>query len=236
MFKQIRIRHISEEVFNQIKSAILEGKVKPGEKLPTEQELIKELGVSRGPIREALKLLKNMGFIETRQGGGSYVRSLVANRVGDPLNLIMKDNIEKIFELLEVRKEIETWSAYHAAHRANEEDIEALGRIVDETKTHIEKEKMPPTRLDADFHLAIAQCSYNTIQAHLTYTVYDIFKDYFNFLIENICFSTKYQQAIYSQHADIYGAIKGRDAEGARHLMMDHLSFVDAELRRQTGK
>ncbi len=57
MFKQIKVRHISEEVFDQIKSAILEGKLKPGEKLPAEREMMKELGVSRIPIREALKLL-----------------------------------------------------------------------------------------------------------------------------------------------------------------------------------
>jgi GntR family transcriptional repressor for pyruvate dehydrogenase complex len=236
MFKPIKIRHISEEVFSQIKTAILEGRVKPGEKLPTERELIEELGVSRVPIREALKLLKNMGFIETRQGGGSYVRSLLDDRVRDPLNSIIKDNIEKIFELLEVRKEIETWSAYYAAHRASASDLDAMERIIGETRSYIEKEKTPPTRLDADFHLAIARCSCNTIQAHLTYTVYDIFKDYLNFLIENICFNKKYQQAIYSQHSAVYEAIKERDAQKARDRIMEHLSFVDEELRRQTGR
>jgi GntR family transcriptional repressor for pyruvate dehydrogenase complex len=236
MFKQIKVRHISEEIFDQIQSAILEGKLKPGEKLPTERELMKELGVSRVPIREALKLLGNMGFIETRQGGGSYVRSLLADRVRDPLNLIIKDNIEKIFELLEVRKEIETWSAYYAAQRATADDIARLGHIIDEMKNYFEKEKTPPTKLDADFHLAIAQCSCNTIQAHLTFTIYDIFKDYFNFLIENICFNKKYLQAIYDQHFAIYNAIKLRNGEDARNRIMEHLTFVDGELRRETER
>ena len=235
MFKQIKVRHISEEVFDQIKTAILEGKLKPGEKLPTERELMSQLGVSRLPIREALKLLANMGFIETRQGGGSYVRSLLADRVGDPLNLMIKDNIEKIFELLEVRKEIETWSAYYAAKRATAEDIAALGRIVDETKTYFDKEKTAPARLDADFHLAIGRCSYNTIRAHLTYTVYDIFQDFFSFLIENICFNKQYQEAIYSQHHAIYDAIRRRSGDEARKRIMEHLTFVDGELRKRTS-
>ena len=236
MFRRIKIRHISEEVFDQIKTAILERRLKPGEKLPTEKELMQELGVSRVPIREALKLLGNMGFIETRQGGGSYVRSLLADRVRDPLNLIIKDNFEKIFELLDVRKEIETWSAYYAAQRATDEDIAALGRIVDEMKTYFEMEKTPPVRLDADFHLVVAQCSYNTIQAHLTYTVYDIFKDYFNFIIENICFNTHYQETVYNQHLDIYNAIKNRNSQEARARILEHLTFVEGELRRQTDK
>jgi GntR family transcriptional regulator, transcriptional repressor for pyruvate dehydrogenase complex len=236
MFKHIKVRHISEEVFDQIKSAILEGKLKPGDKLPAERELIEELGVSRAPIREALKLLKNMGFIETRQGGGSYVRSLLADRVRDPLNFIIRDNVEKIYELLEVRKEIETWSAGYAAERATAEDIAGIEAIVKETNDFFEKEKSPPARLDADFHFAIARCSYNTIQAHLTYTVYDIFKDYFNYLIENICFNKRYQQAIYIQHFHIHQAIKERNTGQARDRMMEHLAFVDEELRRMAGK
>ena len=235
MFKQIKVRHISEEIFDQIKSAIIEGKLKPGGKLPTERELMKELGVSRVPIREALKLLVNMGFIETRQGGGSYVRSLLADRVRDPLNNIIKDNMGQLFDLLEVRKEIETWSAYYAAQRATAEDIVRLGNMIDEMKRYSEKDKIPPARFDADFHLAIAQSSYNTIRSHLTYTVYDIFSEYFNFIIENICFSQKYLQAIHEQHSNIYHTIKIRDAEAARDAIIQHLAFVGEVLRKQTG-
>jgi GntR family transcriptional regulator, transcriptional repressor for pyruvate dehydrogenase complex len=234
VFNQIKVRHISEEVFDQIKSAILEGKLKPGEKLPTERELMAELGVSRVPIREALKLLSSMGFIETTQGGGSYVRSLLTDRVRDPLNHIIGDNVEKIFDLLEVRKEIETWSAYYAATRATGEDIQTLGRIIEETKQCLDKGKRPPASLDAGFHLAIAQCSYNTIRAHLTHTIYDIFSEYFNFLIEQICFSKKYLQAIYDQHFSIYHAIHEHDADAARAAITDHLAFVGKELRQQT--
>lgn len=236
MFQQIKVRHISEEIFDQIRSAIVEGKLKPGEKLPTERELMQEMGVSRVPIREALKLLATMGFVETKQGGGSYVRSLVTDRVRDPLNQIIKDNLHKIFELLEVRKEIETWSAYRAAQRASADDITTLGQIMDKTKVYFDKKKTPPTELDADFHLAIAQCSSNTIQAHLAYTIYEIFKEYFDFLTKNICFNKKYQQAIYDQHFAIYDAVRRRRPQDAKKRMMEHLTFVDGELKRQTGK
>jgi GntR family transcriptional regulator, transcriptional repressor for pyruvate dehydrogenase complex len=235
MFKQIKVRHISEEVFDQIKEAILEGKLKPGQKLPTERELMSQLGVSRVPIREALKLLVNMGFIETTQGGGSYVRALLAQRVRDPLNHIIKDDVENIFDLLEVRKELETWSAYHAAEKATEEDIASLGRMIEETQALFRGGKKPPVALDADFHLAIAQCTHNTIRSHLTFTIYDIFSEYFNYLFENICFSKQYQESIYDQHFHIYDAIRSHDAEAARNAVTNHLAFVGEELRKQTG-
>jgi GntR family transcriptional repressor for pyruvate dehydrogenase complex len=236
MFKQIKVRHISEEVFDQIKLAILEGRLKPGDKLPTERELISTLGVSRLPIREALKLLANMGFIETKQGGGSYVRSLLADRMRDPLGLIMKDHKGKIFELLEVRKEIESWSAFYAAQRGTVEEVAALRNLVEETKTYRDQGKRPPNRLDADFHLALAQYSHNTIQAHLTYTIYDVFSEYFNYLIEHICFSEEYQQAIYEQHVEIYDAIGHQDPEGAKNAVLKHLEFVGEQLKKQTDR
>jgi GntR family transcriptional regulator, transcriptional repressor for pyruvate dehydrogenase complex len=236
MFQLIKVRHISEEVFEQIKSAILEGKLRPGEKLPTERELMKELGVSRLPIREALKLLANMGMIETRQGGGSYVRPLLADRIFDPLSHIMKDNVDKIFELLEVRQEIETWSAYYAAQQASAVEIASLRRLVQETRTYCEKGKTPPVRLDADFHLAIAQYSHNTIRAHLTHTIYSVFSEYFNYLVENVCFSDKYQQSVCDQHFDICEAIGNRDPDSARNAIMTHLQFVGEQLKMQTGR
>lgn len=235
MFKQIKVRHISEEVFDQIKLAILEGRLKPGDKLPTERELIDRLGVSRLPIREALKLLANMGFIETRQGGGSHVRSLLADRIRDPLGHIMKDHNEKMFDLLDVRKEIESWSAFYAAQRATVEEVASLRNLVEETKTYCEQGKKPPNRLDADFHLAIAQYSHNTIQAHLTHTIYDVFSEYFNYLTENICFNEEYQQGIYEQHVKIYEAISRQDPEGAKDAVLKHLEFVGVQLQRQTN-
>ena len=236
MFKQIKVRHISEEVFDQIKLAIIEGKLKPGDKLPTERELMSQLGVSRLPIREALKLLANIGLIETRQGGGSYVRSLLADSVKDPLGLILKDHNGKIFELLEVRKEIESYSAFGAAQRATIEEIASLRSLVEETKKYCDQGKKPPGRLDADFHLAIAQYSHNTIQAHLTYTIYNVFSEYFNYLIENICFNEEYQQTVYEQHAEIYDAISRKEPQRAKDAVLRHLEFVGKQLTKQVNR
>jgi GntR family transcriptional repressor for pyruvate dehydrogenase complex len=234
MFKQIKVTRISEEIYEQIKSAIVEGTLRPGEKLPTERELMKELGVSRIPIREALKLLENVGFIRTRQGGGSHVRSLLADRIYDPLNHMVKDDVEKAFELIEVRKEVETWSAYHAARLATAEDRARLSGVIDAMKACFEKGKTPPTRLDMDFHLAIAHASHNTIREHLTHTICDVFSEYFDFLVQNICFNKRYQQTVYDQHLGIYDAIVDQDVEGSKKRIEEHLTFVDRELRRRS--
>jgi GntR family transcriptional repressor for pyruvate dehydrogenase complex len=232
MFKQIKIRHVAEEVFDQIKAAIETGKLKPGEKLPAERELISQLGVSRVPIREALKLLANMGFIETRQGGGSYVRSLLCDRLLDPLGAIIGDSAEKLFELVEVRKEIETWSACYAAKEATPEDLVTLGRMLEEMKMYLETSGKVPVGLDTDFHLAISRSCSNTIRAHLFHTIQTIFSDYFRLTIEAIS-DQQDQRLLYDQHAQIFDAIRRRDAKGARDAITRHLTFVAEELKKQ---
>ena len=232
MFTQIKIRKISEEVYEQIKDAILRGELRPGEKLPSERQMMQQMGVSRVPVREALQLLESMGFIETVQGGGSYVRSLVSDRVKDPLTHIMKENVEKIIDLMEVRKHIESWSAYHAAERATSKDVASLEEIISEMKGFIDSGKTLPNRLDVDFHLTMSRCCHNTIQAHLMFTIHDVFSEYFNFLIEKICFNRRYQETIYEQHCNIYQAIRSRRCEEARDRTLEHLNFVDSALRQ----
>lgn len=233
MFKQIKVRNISEEVFEQIKAAIENEELKPGSKLPTERELVKLLGVSRVPIREALKLLVNVGLIETRQGGGSYVCSVLKSRIQDPLDILIKNNTEKLFELVEVRKEIETWSAYYAALYATPEQLAKMKGIIGDMAKHFEKKVLTPDALDMKFHLVIAQSASNTIRAHLLHTIQSLFSDYLRVTIETICRDRKSQQRLFEQHVEIYEAISQRDPQRSRDAVDKHLSFVRDALRTQ---
>lgn len=234
MFKQIKVKHVPEQIFAQIKSAIEAGKLKPGDKLPTEREFVNSLGVSRVPIREALKLLANAGYIETRQGGGSYVLSLLANRLRDPLHSIIKNDAEKLFELVEVRKEIEAWSAYYAALKATDEDLANLHSLAVEMEKHFEKSKKVPFDLDINFHLGIAQSSSNTIRAHLFHTIiHSLFTDYFKITIDTICQNLETQRRLCDQHLQIYDAISHHNSEGARDAVVKHLTFVAEALKKQ---
>ena len=118
------------------------------------------------------------------------MKSLVTESVGDPLSLLIEDDIEKIFDLLEVRKEIEGWSAYYAAQRAKESDLALMTKIIKEMKKYFDAKKIPPNKLDADYHMAISGSSYNTARSHLMFTIYNVFAKYFTFLIENIFLTT----------------------------------------------
>jgi GntR family transcriptional regulator, transcriptional repressor for pyruvate dehydrogenase complex len=233
IFKAIKQEKISLKIVNQIKSLIAEGKLRPGDVLPPERELIGILNVSRPSLREALTSLVGMGFLEITQSNRTMVKSLASGRILDPLDNLLKDGIISALELIEVRKAIETWNAYHAAQRAAPEDIahleknlESMGRVIKRKGSSLEKENLLEKE-DANFHLAISEATHNKIQTHLMFTIYDILKKFIRKYYENINYTD-----IYNQHANIVKAIKKKDSDLARVRTLEHLDYVESRIRQ----
>jgi GntR family transcriptional repressor for pyruvate dehydrogenase complex len=209
----------------QIKSLIKEGDLKPGDALPPERELVKVFNVSRASLREALNSLAGMGFLEMSQKHRTIVKSLASGRMTEPLHLLIKDDIKTVFELLEVRKAIETWNAYHAAERAKDDDIARLEESLDLMRTKIEQ-RISVVEDDADFHLAMAEATHNKIQTHLMFSIYDLLKESLGGYYESIR-----MQDIYDQHCKVVEAIKKRDPDLASRRMREHLDYVESRVK-----
>ncbi len=229
MFNAIKRTKVSEDIVNQIKRLISEGKLKPGDKLPPERELIKQLGVSRPSLREALNALVALGLLEVRQAKRTYVRSVTSKLIEDPIGLLIKADEQKIFDLIDVRKAIETWSAYHAAQKASKEDVEKLETLVKQMQKAFE-EGRSWEKEDADFHLAIAQATHNTIQVHIMSGIYDLLKQ----SMVKVFVNRDQVRRLIDHHHQIFLAIKNRSPEKARKKTLDHLNFVEAELKKRT--
>jgi GntR family transcriptional repressor for pyruvate dehydrogenase complex len=224
-FKPIKQEKISTKIVAQIKSLIKEGDLKPGDALPPERELVKVFNVSRASLREALNSLAGMGFLEMSQKHRTIVKSLASGRMTEPLHLLIKDDIKTVFELLEVRKAIETWNAYHAAKRAKDDDIARLEKSLDLMRTKIEQ-RISVVEDDADFHLAIAEGTHNKIQTHLMFSIYDLLKESLGGYYESIR-----MQDIYDQHCKVVEAIKKRDPDLASRRMQEHLDYVESRVK-----
>jgi len=227
-FQPIKQKKISTKIVEQIKSLILNGDLRPGEILPPERELMKSLNVSRPSLREALNSLTGMGFIET-QRNRTVIKSLASGRMLEPLHHLLKEDIGTAFNLIEVRKAIETWSAYFAAERATDSDINRIEECVSSMKTKID-EGISVVTEDADFHLAISAAAHNIIQTHLMFSIYDILKESLR----------KYYESMelldtYGQHCKVVDAIKKRDAHLARRRMLEHLEYVESTLKDFSG-
>ena len=224
-FKPIKQEKISTKIVAQIKSLIKEGDLKPGDALPPERELVKVFNVSRASLREALNSLAGMGFLEMSQKHRTIVKSLASGRMTEPLHLLIKDDIKTVFELLEVRKAIETWNAYHAAKRAKDDDIARLEKSLDLMRTKIEQ-RISVVEDDADFHLAMAEATHNKVQTHLMFSIYDLLKESLGGYYKSIR-----MQDIYDQHCKVVEAIKKRDPDLASRRMREHLDYVESRVK-----
>jgi len=230
MFKYIKHFKISDEIVNQIKNLISEGKLKPGDRLPPERELIKQFGVSRPSLREALNSLVTMGFLEIKSKR-TFVKSVTSESMQNPLSLLIKTDTQKIFDLIEVRKAIEVWGAFLAAQRATEEDIKQLENIIEEMKKDFE-EGRSWEKQDADFHLSIAQATHNTIQTHMMSTIYDLLRE----SVARVFKDRVKVKKLLDQHYRIFNAIKNHSPEKARERTLDHLNYVESEVKAFTGQ
>jgi GntR family transcriptional repressor for pyruvate dehydrogenase complex len=233
MFRSIRRQRVSDEIVSQVKSLISQGTLKPGDRLPPERELIREFGVSRPSLREALNSLVAQGFLEVSQGNRTFVKSITSEKLQDPLSHLLRTDTQKIFDLIEVRKAMEAWGTFHAAQRVSEEDIKRLEEIVEEMKVALDNGKSWEKQ-DADFHLAIAQATHNTIQTHMMFTIYDLLRE----SVARVFRDQGKAKKLFHQHHRIFSAIKNRSPEKARERILEHLDYVESEvkaLRDQEG-
>src|SRR4051812_26177007 len=228
-------RNLTEEVVDQLASEIRRGRMAPGSRLPTEQELMGAFGVSRTVVREAIAALRSEGLLVTRQGSGAYV-SNDASRV--PFRIAPPDesgaaSITDVLLVMELRLAIEVEGAALAAERAGAPQVAAIRAALAEIDRAIARGE-GAVKEDFAFHRAIATATGN---AH--------FAQFLEFLGRHVIprqsirlsHGTPEQQQAYlemlqKEHRKIADAIKARDPAQAQRAMRAHLSKSLERYRR----
>src|SRR5256885_14573115 len=140
----IKSTRIYEEIVRQVKQLLAEGRLKSGDQLPPERDLAEKFVVSRPSVREALRALESLGFVEIRPGEGTFVREMSVDSLVGPLALVMTAQREAIGELFEARRVLEPAIASLAASRATPEEIQEMKRILDDQAREIGGGKTRP--------------------------------------------------------------------------------------------
>ena len=225
-FQPIKPKKVSSQIADQIRSSILAGEFAPGDKLPPERELAEMFGVSRPSVREALNMLAAAGLVMSYQGGGTVVMSLVETSAGNPLMELIRFKQERALDVIEVRKGMESWTAYYAAERALPEDVRRLEEIIDGMQRNLDGLK-PSEDLDANFHIVIARATHNIVWLHLMQSLFDAMKEFQQSVWRAVYITQEDHHLLFKHHRRIFEAIKARDAAGARDAMIDHLTFAE---------
>jgi GntR family transcriptional repressor for pyruvate dehydrogenase complex len=158
-----------EDVVEQIRNAVIEGKIKKGDRLPNERQLCRIFGVSRSTLREGIRALEALGVVEVRPGaaGGTFATEPRGDQVGSALEALIRFSGATARDLWEFRVSFEGETAFWAAGRATPDDIAALEEIVGEWKVLSADESTPwpvLAEVDVRFHDAIAHASHNQIR------------------------------------------------------------------------
>ena len=159
----IQKKSLADMVAEQLRRQITEGVYTIGDKLPTEPALMKTFKVGRSSIREAVKLLVNMGVVQVRQGAGTFVAE-ASDANGGSINMSIADRTE----LDEVRKILDIAIVEKAVARRTEKDIERMRASLEKRKVNAEKGLLEECiEADLNFHIAIADAAHNRILADI---------------------------------------------------------------------
>jgi GntR family transcriptional regulator, transcriptional repressor for pyruvate dehydrogenase complex len=225
-------RNLTDGVIERIKKEISSGGLAPGARLPTEQELMSALGVSRTVVREAVSALRADGLVTTRQGSGAYVASDVSRipfRI-DPNGL---SSIEDVLAVMELRQAIEVEAAALAAERVTPRRLAPIARALRAIEAAIAKDEGAVTE-DFAFHLAIAEASANP---HFAQFLEFLGRHVIPRQSVRVALSTPKEQRAYLariqvEHGRIHAAIARGDPGEARNAMRNHLTRSLKRYRR----
>lgn len=225
-FQPIKPKKVSSQIADQIRTSILAGDFSPGDKLPPERTLAEMFGVSRPSVREALNVLASAGFVESNQGGGTIIKSLMETASAPPLSGLIRLQQDRALDVIEVRKCMESWTAFYAAQRALPEDIRRMETIIAGMKRNLEG-LQPSEDLDANFHIVVARATHNIVWLHLMQNIFDAMKEFQQSVWRAVYITGDDHHLLYQHHRVIFEAIEAREAEKAREAMMTHLTFAE---------
>lgn len=217
---------LADQVAATLSEEIESGRLAEGDRLPTEVELVKQLGVSRTVVREALSRLRNAGLIEPRQGIGVFVLP----RRTRPLDLDAADTKAKVLQIVEVRRAMEGEAASLAATRATPEDLARMRQALDTIDSAV---AAGGDGVDEDlaFHRSIAESTGNAVMVSTVRYLGDVSRSGIRVTRANEARRNDFIEAVRDEHHAILAAIEAGDPEAARAAARRHMKHAAGRLQ-----
>jgi GntR family transcriptional repressor for pyruvate dehydrogenase complex len=231
-FQKIVAEKISTTVTRQIEELILQGVLRPGDRLPAERELSETMDVSRPTLRDALADLEQRGLIATRPGGGTVVAEVLGSAFAAPLIELFATHDEALFDYIAFRRDMEGLAAERAALHATDADLAVINSVFARMEEAARKRNPDEeAAIDAEFHMAIVEAAHNVVMLHMMRSLYDLLVRgvFYN---RNAIYSLRESRTkLFDQHRAIRDAVVGRDPRAARAAIEAHMDFIAVSLR-----
>ncbi len=221
------VTRIADAVAKDLERRILEGSLKPGDRLPSERVLALELGVSRPTLREAIQKLVSKDWLTTRHGGGTVVTDRLQASFSDPWQEMLKGHPLLQSDMLEFRHMLEGEAALLAAERATDADIARIDAAFAALEAAYDSDDMQAC-IDTDvaFHQAIAEASHNAMIGHLSASLMRVVHGHVADNLVHMHASPKQWNHIRAQHRATWEAVRCHEPEAAKRAASEHIAFV----------
>lgn len=226
MLRAVKRTRLYEEIVAQLAELIRQGRMQPGDRLPSERELAEQLGVSRPSVREAIRAMEHRGLVVSRPGSGTYIAGGSAEGLLIAFAALAEEEsaLQDIFEL---RMLVEPPIASLAALRAAPDDIGRLESILREQESRASGEDGDGhAKLDVAFHSALAEATHNEALLRLAAGLMEVLAPSRH---QSLQTAQRIQLSLHS-HRRVLDAVMEKDWGKARRAMEDHIVRVDSAL------
>ena len=232
LLRPVETQRASAAIYEQVKGLILDGQLKPGDRLPSERSLMDLMGRSRPTIREALRMLERDGFIHTVPcGSGAVVQQPSTDLVVQSLDAMLQVGKVSLSELGEFRMHNDVTVARWAAQRRTQSDIDALKAILDEMERRVQARDWEGfLALDPEFHCQLAYAGKNAVAAIMSRVLSQLSDPVTRgtFRTQREGDSEQQAKSILDMHRRIFDAVCQGCSQRAEEEMAVHIqTFVD---------
>ncbi len=227
MFKPLDKKRYFEQIAQLIREKILHENLEEGFKFPTEQQLAKDLNVSRSVLREALRILDVMGYVDIRKGsqGGIFVSNLYYKPICESLRHLTTNGHISIDHLFDVRLQIEPFAAAEVVRHAKKSDLKKVSALFEDTALHMDDAVYLKSK-DMEFHLLLAEVSGNPVLSILMRSVIEILREIaYGFL------DLSFEKELFQIHRNIFRTITQKKVSEVRKLVKTDILFVKKNLK-----
>ena len=225
MFQAAKQTKVFQDVVEQIQEAILDGRLTTGQTLPAERELKEMFSISRGTLREALRVLEQKGLIEIKLGvgGGSVVKAVDTDQISESLGLLIRSQQVSLNHLAQFREDVEGIVAAYAAKNHTAEDIRKLKDLLHNASKCVKRgtsQRNAFIDIDKQIHMTMAQITGNPVYITVLNSIHDNIHRYYD---KFLSMDKPELEENYNDLCDLVGAIENSDAATARKVAKQHV-------------
>lgn len=221
------VRTLADQVSAAMLEQIATGRYRPGQSMPSQRELARELGVGLSAVREAMQRLQSMGVLSSHQGRGTIVESVRwPQMLLEPSLALVAIERDMLSEVWEARNAIEMETARLAALRRTEDDLKALSKIIAEAGDGLSTYEANH-RLNKVFHVALARAARNRFLSDMLAPLLEV-----DLTANRTIFDAEISRRSWLLHRAIYNAVAAQDVAAVAVAMQQHAGELESEIRQ----